>query len=163
MKKCFLACEQKYAILAKCIMYLRIWKGAVASPVSLINAPNPINRIYRTWNWSYQGAKYVSAIITIDIKAQIIYIVFSLSRLNHAHNKIPDHLRDHLSCVLSKHTEHLNYHSIGSNFTIYCTWGKITHVNYFMQNVKESHALCGDCIDKCKRIPSHAAQIKLEL
>jgi hypothetical protein len=34
-------------LLAKCIMYLRIWKGAIASPVLLINAPNPINRNYK--------------------------------------------------------------------------------------------------------------------
>jgi hypothetical protein len=124
-------------LLAKCLMYLRIWKGAVASPVMLINAPNRMsNRNYQTWNWTYQGRRQVLTMLTVDIKhisihillhithspmnknnirlkVQINYIFLSSSRLNHADNKISRPPTRPSYCVLSEHTEHLNYHSIG--------------------------------------------------
>jgi hypothetical protein len=56
-----------------------------------------------------------------NIRLKAKYKVLSSSRLNLAENKILDHLKDHLSCVLSEHTKHINYHSIRSNLVISST------------------------------------------
>ena len=72
------------------------------------------------------------------LKVQINYIVHWFSGLNFLDNKIPDHLKDHLSCTLSEHTEH-NYHSIRSNLAICST--SATHISNYFYVLKKNHML----------------------